>query len=83
MAAACPLLDTIRTDLLIDGRWSPAVSGQTFAVENPATLQTLAHVADGDERDAARAIIAAGRSQNEWGTSPPRLRADILRTAYD
>ncbi len=30
--------------LLIGGRWIPAASGETFAVENPATEDSIAHV---------------------------------------
>ena len=74
---------TLHTDLFIDGAWQKASNGATFPVENPATNEIIAQVADGDADDAARAIEAAGRAQAEWGKSTPRERADILRRAYE
>ncbi|MDQ0865068.1 NAD-dependent succinate-semialdehyde dehydrogenase [Arthrobacter globiformis] len=74
---------TLHTDLFIGGAWQKASNGATFPVENPATNEIIAQVADGDADDAARAIEAAGRAQAEWGKSTPRERADILRRAYE
>ncbi|NWL34391.1 NAD-dependent succinate-semialdehyde dehydrogenase [Paenarthrobacter nitroguajacolicus] len=74
---------SLQTDLFIDGRWQQAANGATFAVENPATNEVIAHVADGSPEDAALAIEAAGRAQAAWGKSTPRERADILRRAFD
>lgn len=74
---------TLQTGLFIDGQWQEAANGATFAVENPATNEVIAHVADGSPEDAALAIEAAGRAQASWGKSTPRERADILRRAFD
>ncbi|WP_420180971.1 NAD-dependent succinate-semialdehyde dehydrogenase [Paenarthrobacter sp. TA1.8] len=74
---------SLQTDLFINGRWQQAANGATFAVENPATNEVIAHVADGSPEDAALAIEAAGRAQAAWGKSTPRERADILRRAYE
>lgn len=76
-------LTTLHTELFIDGVWQPAASSATFAVENPATRQIIAEVADGGPEDAQRAIAAAGRAQAAWSTSTPRQRSDILRRAYE
>ncbi|MBB2741175.1 UNVERIFIED_ORG: succinate-semialdehyde dehydrogenase/glutarate-semialdehyde dehydrogenase [Microbispora rosea subsp. rosea] len=69
--------------LFIDGTWGPAASGRTFAVENPATGETIAMVADGDVDDARRAIEAAGARQSDWSRSAPRERGEILRRTYE
>ena len=74
---------TLHTDLFIDGVWQKAQGAATFAVENPATHEVIAEVADGGPEDAIHAIEAAGRAQATWSTSTPRERADILRRAYD
>ena len=74
---------TLRTDLFIDGQWLGATGSATFPVENPATNEIIAHVADGGPEDAALAITAAGRAQAGWGKSTPRERADILRRAFE
>jgi len=73
----------LKTDLFIDGAWRAAVSGVTFEVENPATHEVIANVADGGPEDAWQAIQAAGRAQPEWAATAPRQRADILRRAYE
>ncbi|WP_140416473.1 aldehyde dehydrogenase family protein, partial [Arthrobacter globiformis] len=73
----------LHTELFIDGAWQNAAGGATFPVENPATHEIIAHVADGGSEDAARAIEAAGRAQTEWAKSTPRARADILRRAFE
>ena len=74
---------TLRTDLFIDGQWQGAASSATFPVENPATNEIIAYVANGAPEDAALAITAAGRAQTAWGKSTPRERADILRRAFE
>lgn len=73
----------LKTALFIDGTWRPAASAATFEVENPATHEVIAHVADGGPEDAKLAIEAAGRAQPSWAASAPRHRADILRRAYE
>ena len=73
----------LKTALFIDGTWRPAASAATFEVENPATHEVIAHVADGGPEDARLAIEAAGRAQPAWAASAPRHRADILRRAYE
>ncbi|APX01099.1 NAD-dependent succinate-semialdehyde dehydrogenase [Arthrobacter sp. QXT-31] len=73
----------LHTELFIDGAWQNAAGGATFPVENPATHEIIAHVADGGSEDAARAIEAAGRAQAEWAKSTPRARADVLRRAFE
>ncbi|MBT2539120.1 NAD-dependent succinate-semialdehyde dehydrogenase [Arthrobacter sp. ISL-69] len=75
--------NTLHTDLFIDGAWQKAASGATFPVENPATNEVIANVADGGPEDARAALEAAGRAQSEWGKSAPRERADILRRAFE
>ncbi|WP_332759605.1 NAD-dependent succinate-semialdehyde dehydrogenase [Pseudarthrobacter sp.] len=73
----------LHTELFIDGAWQQAASGATFPVENPATHEIIAHVADGGPEEARAAIEAAGRAQAAWGKSTPRERADILRRAFE
>ncbi|MDQ0678647.1 succinate-semialdehyde dehydrogenase/glutarate-semialdehyde dehydrogenase [Arthrobacter pascens] len=74
---------SLHTELFIDGAWQQATSSAAFPVENPATNEIIAHVADGGPADAALAIEAAGRAQTEWSKSTPRERADILRRAFE
>ncbi|MEX5260352.1 NAD-dependent succinate-semialdehyde dehydrogenase [Kocuria sp. CPCC 205263] len=80
---ALDAVGTVSTGLFIDGQWSEAASGKRFDVVNPATEEVIATVADGGAEDAQRAIETAGRVQKDWAKTPPRVRSEILRRAYD
>jgi succinate-semialdehyde dehydrogenase/glutarate-semialdehyde dehydrogenase len=68
---------------LIDGEWRPASGGRTLAVEDPATEETIAEVADGSPADAAAALDAAASAQADWAATPPRTRGEVLLRAYE
>lgn len=77
------VLDSVPTELFIDGQWRGAASGRTFGVEDPATGATLTQVADGDATDALAALDAAAHAQDAWAANPPRARGEILRRTYE
>ncbi len=59
-------MDFTKTGLMfIDGKWTPALSGETFTVINPATAEPLAKVARGGVEDTRKAIAAARRAFDE------------------
>jgi betaine-aldehyde dehydrogenase len=65
----------------IGGKWTPAVSGKTREVFNPATGEVLALVADGRREDAKLAIAAAKGAfygTGEWRRTNAQKRADIV-----
>ena len=78
-----PAIASIRTGLLIGGQWRDAVGGRVFDVENPATGEVLAAVADADPADGDAALAAAVGAQASWASTAPRYRSEILRRAYD
>ena len=82
-AAQQALLAAVPRDLYIDGQWRPASSGKTFEVINPATEQVIAHVADASADDAVAAMDAACTAQEFWAATAPRIRAEILRRAWE
>jgi succinate-semialdehyde dehydrogenase/glutarate-semialdehyde dehydrogenase len=73
----------LRTDAFIDGRWTPADSGQTFAVHDPATGEALAQVANCGPDETRRAIAAADQALPAWRAKPAKERAAILRRWHD
>jgi succinate-semialdehyde dehydrogenase/glutarate-semialdehyde dehydrogenase len=77
------LLDSVPRRLYIGGQWRDAGGGATFAVEDPATGETIAHVADATGADALAALGAAHDAFAGWRNSAPRERSDILRRAYE
>lgn len=77
------LLAKVPSGCYIGGRWRSAADDVTFAVEDPATGESIARVADAAPLDALDALAAAASAQTAWAASPPRQRADVLRQAYD
>ncbi|MGZ4591558.1 MAG: NAD-dependent succinate-semialdehyde dehydrogenase [Actinomycetes bacterium] len=77
------VLDRLPKGLLIGGEWRDASSGGRFAVQDPATEETIAEVADGQPEDAAAALDAAAAAQPSWAATPPRERGEILRRAFE
>jgi len=77
------VLAAVPRRLFIGGAWRDGGEGATFAVEDPATGEAIAHVADATSADALAALGAAHETFASWRTSAPRERSDILRRAYD
>ncbi|HZE31767.1 MAG TPA: NAD-dependent succinate-semialdehyde dehydrogenase [Actinoallomurus sp.] len=71
------------TDLYIDGKGVPAGDGGRFDVQDPATGEIIASVADGTVEDAMAAVDAADRAAESWAATAPRERAEILREAFE
>src|SRR5580693_9071890 len=66
--------------LFINGQWTDAASGKTFATPNPATGETLANVAEGDAEDVNRAVGAARQAFDDgpWGRMTPSDRGRLI-----
>ncbi len=78
-------IPTFRTDAFIDGAFQPALSGERFATENPATGQILADVAAGDAPDVDLAVAAARRAFDDgrWSRRLPADRKTVLLRLAD
>jgi succinate-semialdehyde dehydrogenase / glutarate-semialdehyde dehydrogenase len=77
------LAGSIPKQLYIGGEWRDSSSGETLAVEDPATEETIAEVADATPEDATAALDAACAKQKEWGATPPNERSEILYKAFE
>lgn len=62
----------------IGGEWVESDSGQTIALENPATRQTLAHIQSGNPVDIDRAVQAAAAAFPKWSRTSAAERQRIL-----
>ncbi|MBB3042648.1 NAD-dependent succinate-semialdehyde dehydrogenase [Nocardioides soli] len=58
-------------------------SVRTFAVEDPATLEVVAHVPDLGVDDALAAVDRAAAAYPSWSRTSPRHRSDVLRRAHE
>ena len=70
-------------DLFIGGRWVSAATDRRFDVTDPATGRTIASVADGAVSDALDAVTAAAEAGPGWAATAPRVRAEVLRRAWE
>lgn len=77
------LPQAVPTKLFIGGEWRDASGGGTFTVEDPATAQPLAQVADATADDAKAALDAAAEAQESWARTAPRVRGELLRAAFE
>jgi succinate-semialdehyde dehydrogenase / glutarate-semialdehyde dehydrogenase len=77
------LLESVPDGLFIGGDWSPAISGSTLDVHDPATGEVIKTIADAAVEDGGAALDAAVNAAEPWAKMPPRERAEILRRAFD
>lgn len=80
--AATPVF---RTEAFIDGAFRPALSGERFDTEDPATGRTLATIAAGDAADVDLAVSAARRAFDDgrWSRRSPAERKVVLLRLAD
>jgi len=67
--------------LFVGGRWTDGEEG--FSVEDPATGEALGEVASASPREGVLALDAAAAAQDAWAATAPRVRAEILRAAFE
>jgi succinate-semialdehyde dehydrogenase/glutarate-semialdehyde dehydrogenase len=82
-AAEREALDAVAKQLFIAGEWRDGAGGKSVAVEDPATGETIAEVADATSDDALDALAAADDAFGAWRDTAPRERGEILRRAYE
>jgi phenylacetaldehyde dehydrogenase len=91
-AATTPLLDARlgvaassfvsgKHQMYIDGKFTSASAGKTFAVFNPSTGEEICQVPEGDHVDVDRAVHAARRAfdSGPWHTMSPSKRGQLLQ----
>lgn len=77
------LLAKVPAQLFIGGEWVDGSGGATIDVHDPATGAVIKSIADATVADAARAMDVAADTQASWAATPPRVRGEILRGAFD
>ncbi|HEX4057643.1 MAG TPA: NAD-dependent succinate-semialdehyde dehydrogenase [Galbitalea sp.] len=83
VAAEEELVERVPGQLFLGGKWVDSTSGRTIEVSDPATGKVLKSIADASADDAKRAMDFAANTQESWAATPPRVRGEILRTAFD
>lgn len=67
--------------ILIDGKWTKSVSGETFESINPATEKVVGRFQSGNKEDVDRAVEAAENAYESWKEFPAPKRGEILLKA--
>ena len=70
-------------EMLIDGAWVAARSGETFTAESPATGEAIGEVPQGDREDARAAIAAATEASDRWARATAFERAALMHRVAD
>ena len=71
----------LKTQLYIDGKWVNGSS--TLAVTDPSDESVIANVQVSSDKECADAVDAADRAFKSWAKTAPRVRAEILRKAFE
>jgi len=69
--------------MFIDGESVNAISGKSYEIKNPANGEVVDSVPLGSDEDARDAIAAAKAVEQEWASTAPDARADLLRKGID
>jgi 1-pyrroline dehydrogenase len=72
-----------RHQMFIGGDWTDAATGETVAVVNPATEETIAEVPKGGEEEVDRAVAAARTAFESWSQTTPAERSTMLLKLAD
>ena len=72
-----------KEDSYINGQWVNAKTGDTFSVNNPATGEIIAQVANLSTTDAELAIQSAENAFESWKNKTGKERASIMRNWFD
>jgi succinate-semialdehyde dehydrogenase/glutarate-semialdehyde dehydrogenase len=75
--------DLLRSQSYLNGQWVDAKDGALFAVDNPATGEHIAHVANLGADHAQLAIDAANAAFPTWRARTAKERSAILRKWFD
>jgi succinate-semialdehyde dehydrogenase/glutarate-semialdehyde dehydrogenase len=77
------VVEAVPKQLYIGGNWRDGSADGPVQVEDPATEETIAEVANASAEDASAALAACAENQAEWQHTAPRERGEILRRAYE
>lgn len=77
------LVKTLPTELWLGGVERSASMNTTFEVRDPATGKSFIEISDATSADAMAALEVAGQIQDRWAATPPRIRSEILRRAFE
>jgi succinate-semialdehyde dehydrogenase/glutarate-semialdehyde dehydrogenase len=72
-----------KEEAFIDNQWVKSSTGASFPINNPATGEIIAQVANLGATDAEKAIAAADQALPQWKNLTGKERAGIMRKWFD
>jgi len=73
--------ENLKTELFIDGKW--LAGDGLLEVIDPSDESVIARVATAGDKECEAALAAADRAFGAWAKTAPRVRAEILRKAFE
>ncbi|MEO6505181.1 MAG: NAD-dependent succinate-semialdehyde dehydrogenase [Terrimesophilobacter sp.] len=77
------LLEDVPRQLFICGKWTNGSGLHPIDVRDPATGLVIATIADASPADGIAAVNAAVDAAPDWAATPPRIRGELLRRAFE
>ncbi|MCU4567601.1 NAD-dependent succinate-semialdehyde dehydrogenase [Acinetobacter radioresistens] len=71
-----------KQQVFIDGQWLEAEQNKSFAVINPTTGETIAHVPSVSEQQVVKAVEAADQALQSWKQTTAKERSILLKKWY-
>lgn len=71
----------MRTQMYIDGQWVDGIG--KMPVYDPSDGSLIAEVALAGDKECEAAVAAADRASVDWAKTAPRVRAEMLRKAFE
>jgi succinate-semialdehyde dehydrogenase/glutarate-semialdehyde dehydrogenase len=77
------IVSDVEIGLLIGGKVRESSTGSCFAVLDPASGDAIADVPNASIDEGLEAVGAASGALDSWSATPPRVRGEILRRAFE
>ena len=75
--------DLLKQQVYINGQWTDATDGKSFAVTNPATGEEIARVPSATEAQVTAAVEAAETALASWKLTTAKERSVLLRKWFN
>ncbi|KAI9825882.1 MAG: succinate semialdehyde dehydrogenase NADP+ linked [Thelocarpon impressellum] len=72
----------LKNECYVDGEWVKARSGESFEIQDPASMKVIGSCPEFDRADTERAIAAAARALPSFRAATGRERSRLLRKWY-
>src|SRR3954471_24652516 len=83
MSSEQAVVEAVPKQLYIGGKWKDGSADGPVEVEDPATEEKIAEVANAPADEASASLAACAGAQADWQHTAPRERGEVLRRAWE